>query len=67
LKRNKVNPDSFWLRDSSLEDSANLPGPDVIAQQIAEELQAAFYQFGNDTGGSEVLMNSTLEEVAASL
>jgi len=31
VKRDKANLDIFWLRDSSLEDSANLPGPDVIA------------------------------------
>jgi type I restriction enzyme M protein len=24
IKRDKVNPDIFWLRDESLEDSANL-------------------------------------------
>jgi type I restriction enzyme M protein len=45
LKRDKVNLDIFWLRDESLEDSANLPDPDVIAQEIAEDLQAALYQF----------------------
>ena len=31
LKRDKVNLDIFWLKDESLEDSANLPDPDVIA------------------------------------
>src|SRR5437879_7971223 len=30
-KRDKVNLDIFWLKDDSLEDSANLPDPDVIA------------------------------------
>jgi type I restriction enzyme M protein len=45
LKRDKVNLDIFWLRDESLEDSANLPDPDVIAQEIAEDLQAALFQF----------------------
>ena len=37
--------DLFWLRDESLEDSANLPDPDVIAAEIAEDLQAALEQF----------------------
>lgn len=31
FKRDKVNLDIFWLSDESLEDSANLPDPDVLA------------------------------------
>lgn len=45
IKRDKVNLDIFWLKDESLEDSANLPEPDVIAAEIAEDLQAALDQF----------------------
>lgn len=45
LKRDKVSLDIFWLKDESLEDSANLPAPDVIAAEIAEDLQAALDQF----------------------
>jgi|SRR5450759_1431834 type I restriction enzyme M protein len=45
LKRDKVSLDIFWLKDDSLEDSANLPAPDVIASEIAEDLQAALDQF----------------------
>ena len=45
LKRDKVSLDIFWLKDESLEDSASLPGPDVIAQEIAEDLRAALDQF----------------------
>ena len=37
--------DIFWLKDESLEDSANLPDPDVIAAEIVEDLQAALDQF----------------------
>jgi type I restriction enzyme M protein len=44
-KRDKLNLDIFWLKDESLEDSANLPPPDVIAQEIVEDLQAALVQF----------------------
>jgi type I restriction enzyme M protein len=44
-KRDKLNLDIFWLKDESLEDSANLPDPDVIAQEIVEDLQAALAQF----------------------
>ena len=46
LKRDKVRWNIFWLRGDSLEDSANLPDPDVIAAEIAEDLQAALDQFG---------------------
>ena len=45
LLRDKVSLDIFWLRDKSLEDSANLPEPDVLAAEIAEDLQAALDQF----------------------
>ena len=44
-KRDKLNLDIFWLKDESLEDSAKLPAPDVIAQEIVEDLQAALSQF----------------------
>src|SRR5438067_3524213 len=30
IQRDKVSLDIFWLRDESLEDSANLPDPDVL-------------------------------------
>jgi len=45
LGRDKVNLDLFWLRDESLEDAAGLPEPDVIAEEIAEDLQSALDQF----------------------
>jgi type I restriction enzyme M protein len=45
LKRDKVSLDLFWLRDESLEDSANLPDPDLIAEEIADDLEAALEQF----------------------
>ena len=41
----KLNLDIFWLKDESLEDSANLPDPDVIAAEIVEDLEAALQQF----------------------
>ena len=43
--RDQVNLDIFWLRDESLEDFANLPNPDVLAAEIAEDLRAALEQF----------------------
>jgi type I restriction enzyme M protein len=45
MARDKVNLDIFWLRDESLEDSANLPSPDVLALEIVEDLKAALAQF----------------------
>jgi len=45
IKRDKVNLDIFWLKDESFEESANLPAPGVIAQDIMEDLQAALEQF----------------------
>ncbi len=45
LARDKVNLDIFWLRDESLEDTANLPNPDILAVEIIEDLQAALEQF----------------------
>ena len=44
LKRDKVNVDIFWLKDESLEDSASLPDPDVLAEEIAEDLRSALDQ-----------------------
>lgn len=44
-KRDKVNLDIFWLKDVALEESANLPPPDVIAQEISDDLEAALEQF----------------------
>jgi type I restriction enzyme M protein len=43
--RDKTSLDIFWLKDDSLADSDNLPPPDVIAQEIVEDLQAALEQF----------------------
>ena len=45
VKRDKVNLDLFWLKDEALEESANLPAPEVIATEITEDLQAALEQF----------------------
>ena len=44
LARDKVSLDLTWLRDESLEDSASLPEPQVLAQEIADDLQAALAQ-----------------------
>jgi type I restriction enzyme M protein len=45
IQRDKVSLDLVWLRDDSLEDMENLPPPDVIAQEIVEDLEAALSEF----------------------
>jgi type I restriction enzyme M protein len=45
MQRDKANLDIFWLKDESLEDSENLPEPEVLAQEIVENLQSALEQF----------------------
>ena len=42
--RDKTSLDLSWLRDDSLEDSANLPEPHILAQEIADDLRAALAQ-----------------------
>ena len=56
MRRDKVNLDIFWLRDESLEDSANLPDPDILAREIMEDLEEALTQFAGiveELGGEE--------------
>ena len=45
VKRDKVNLDIFWLKDDALEESANLSSPEIIAQEITDDLEAALEQF----------------------
>ena len=41
VKRDKANLYIFWLRDESVEDTATLLSPNVIADEILEDLRAA--------------------------
>ena len=50
VQRDKANLDIFWLRDESMEDSANLPPPDQIAGEIVEDLRAALEQLEEIAG-----------------
>jgi type I restriction enzyme M protein len=45
MQRDKVNLDIVWLTDESLEDTDKLPAPEVIAEEIVENLQSALDQF----------------------
>jgi len=53
LARDKVSLDLFWLRDESLEDSANLPDPHLLAQEIADDLRSALAQIEDVLGDLE--------------
>ena len=50
VKRDKANLDIFWLRDESMEDTAALPPPGVIADEILEDLRAALEQMEEIAG-----------------
>jgi type I restriction enzyme M protein len=45
VARDKTNLDIFWLKDDSLEDTENLPPPEVLALEIVEQLEAALEEF----------------------
>lgn len=37
---------NYWdVKDDALEESSNLPAPDIIAQEITDDLEAAISQF----------------------
>ena len=44
IGRDKVSLNLFWPRDESVEDSADLPEPHVLARQIADDLRSALGQ-----------------------
>lgn len=41
VARDKTNLDIIWLKDDSIVDAADLPAPEVIAEEILESLQSA--------------------------
>lgn len=45
VARDKLNLDIFWLKDDSLEDIDSLPEPDILAQEIVDNLAAALEHF----------------------
>ena len=53
VARDKVSLDLSWLRDESLEDSANLPDPNILAQEIADDLRSALRQIEDILGDLE--------------
>ena len=53
VNRDKASLDIFWLRDESMEDSANLPDPQILASEIAEDLESALEQIRDIFGDLE--------------
>lgn len=53
VERDKCSLDLFWLKDESLLDAESLPDPDVIAQEIAEDLRGALEQITGILGDLE--------------
>lgn len=45
VARDKASLDIFWLKDDGLADNDNLPPPEVIVQEIVDDLEAALEQF----------------------
>lgn len=45
IERDNVSLDVTWLQDDSLQDVDDLPEPEVLANDISEDLQAALDQF----------------------
>lgn len=45
MSRDKTSLDIFWIKDKSLADLDNLPSPDVLADDIIENLQSALDSF----------------------
>jgi type I restriction enzyme M protein len=45
LERDKTSLDITWIKDKSLTDLDNLPDPDVLAEEIIENLQSGIESF----------------------
>jgi type I restriction enzyme M protein len=45
IERDKTSLDIFWLKDESLADLDNLPDPDILANEIIENIEAGLESF----------------------
>jgi len=45
IQRDKVNLDITWIKDESLEETENLPPPEILAEEIIENLRSALEEF----------------------
>ena len=50
IARDKTSLDIFWLKDKSLTDLDNLPEPDILAQEIIENIEAGLNSFREIVG-----------------
>ena len=50
IARDKCSLDIFWVKDESLEDSARLPEPHILAEEIADDLRSALEQIESVLG-----------------
>ncbi|MBS1647249.1 MAG: SAM-dependent DNA methyltransferase [Bacteroidetes bacterium] len=45
IERDKTNLDIFWIKDEGLTDLDNLPDPDILANEIIENIEAGLNSF----------------------
>jgi type I restriction enzyme M protein len=45
IERDKTNLDIFWIKDKSLTDLENLPDPDILANEIIENIESGLNSF----------------------
>ena len=50
LARDKTSLDIFWLKDKSLADLDNLPEPEILAEEIIDNIEAGLVNFRNVAG-----------------
>ena len=59
LARDKTNLDIFWLKDKSLTDLDNLPDPDILANEIIENIEAGMSSFKEIVDTLNMLENNS--------
>jgi type I restriction enzyme M protein len=47
VARDKTSLDLFWLKDDSLADLDNLPEPEILAEEIIDNIEAGLVSFRN--------------------
>lgn len=67
LKRDKLSLDLFWMKDNSLTDIDLLPAPDVLANEIADDLDAAYDLFTKIAEKFKPKKDNNTIEVSSSL
>jgi len=53
INRDKTSMDIFWIKDDSLTDLENLPEPDILANEIVENMEAGLESFREIVDGLE--------------